>query len=363
VSAHGNNVYICIMNKNVTIDDVAKLAGVSKGTIDRVVHNRGEVSEKTANKVRKAIEELGYEPNLHAALLATKTERKIACIVQASRKDEYWGKILTGLYEGSDAVEFMNLKIEEFLFDLNDVASFEQACLNAIESQPAGIILAPLFKSKSIAFVSEFQKRNIPYIYIDTKLEDSNCLAYLGMQKYQSGYMCASLLTGKTRQEELDRVLLVRVERDKARQSDPTAERREGFYDYMSEHYPQCNVENVFVDSSEPDKIVKTLEEYFKDNGDIKHIAMLNSRIFLIGDFLKRHPDPERIVVGFDSLDRNLELVRTGSVDIIITEHIELMAKKSVEIMADYLIRYKRPDERDNYQHMDILTALNLGYY
>ena len=48
---------------NVTINDVAKAAGVSKGTVDRVIHNRGEVSEKSRKKVLKVIEELGYKPN------------------------------------------------------------------------------------------------------------------------------------------------------------------------------------------------------------------------------------------------------------------------------------------------------------
>ena len=49
--------------KKITIFDVAEKAGVSKGTVDRVLHNRGEVSRKSAEKVRKAIEELNYEPN------------------------------------------------------------------------------------------------------------------------------------------------------------------------------------------------------------------------------------------------------------------------------------------------------------
>ena len=46
--------------KKITIFDVAEKAGVSKGTVDRVLHNRGEVSRKSAEKVRKAIEELNY---------------------------------------------------------------------------------------------------------------------------------------------------------------------------------------------------------------------------------------------------------------------------------------------------------------
>ena len=48
------------MNKStVTISDVAKAAGVTRGTIDRVLHERGEVSEETRAKVLKVIKELG----------------------------------------------------------------------------------------------------------------------------------------------------------------------------------------------------------------------------------------------------------------------------------------------------------------
>ena len=38
------------MDKEVTISDVAKAAGVGRGTVDRVLHNRGRVSEETAQK-------------------------------------------------------------------------------------------------------------------------------------------------------------------------------------------------------------------------------------------------------------------------------------------------------------------------
>ena len=53
--------------EKVTINDVARAAGVSKGTVDRVLHNRGEVSAKSREKVLKVIEELGFKPNLYAS--------------------------------------------------------------------------------------------------------------------------------------------------------------------------------------------------------------------------------------------------------------------------------------------------------
>ena len=47
----------------ITIFDVAALAGVSRGTVDRVVYKRGRVSQKTIDKVQKAISQLGYTAN------------------------------------------------------------------------------------------------------------------------------------------------------------------------------------------------------------------------------------------------------------------------------------------------------------
>ena len=63
-----------ISNIAPTIFDVARHAGVSRGTVDRVIYGRGRVSEKTKEKVRKVISELGYTPNPNASSLANRKE-------------------------------------------------------------------------------------------------------------------------------------------------------------------------------------------------------------------------------------------------------------------------------------------------
>ncbi|CAN0173644.1 unnamed protein product, partial [Chrysoparadoxa australica] len=50
-------------NKNMTIKDIARLANVSPGTVDRVIHNRGKVSDKAYAKVSVVLEEIQYKPN------------------------------------------------------------------------------------------------------------------------------------------------------------------------------------------------------------------------------------------------------------------------------------------------------------
>lgn len=59
-------------NRNATIRDVSKLAGVSRMTVSRVLTNPEIVSPKTRLKVEQAIENLGYVPDLAAGSLSTK---------------------------------------------------------------------------------------------------------------------------------------------------------------------------------------------------------------------------------------------------------------------------------------------------
>ena len=53
-----------------TIDDVARKAGVSIATVSRTLRNVTSVGEAARSRVRKAVEELRYRPNLNACILA-----------------------------------------------------------------------------------------------------------------------------------------------------------------------------------------------------------------------------------------------------------------------------------------------------
>ena len=69
----------------VTIKDVAALAGVSPSTVSRTCKNNPSISEETKERVRRAMAELGYEPNFQASNLATQNSRSIGIILPPMR--------------------------------------------------------------------------------------------------------------------------------------------------------------------------------------------------------------------------------------------------------------------------------------
>ena len=347
-------------NEKITINDIARRTGLSKGTVDRVLHNRGEVSRKSYERVMDVIRELGYEPNVYASLLAKGKKHLVAVLIPAHEPGSFWELAASGIDKPTDAVTAAGLEAVPFTYDQYDIDSFREACAKVLEARPSGVVLAPLFQGETEAVTAQFQQQAIPYCFIDSRPDSNGYLAYFGMPLYKSGYLCADQLTGG---RDIPGVLIVRVRRDRFQQSDPTVNRRAGFLDYMLENLPDCKIDNVFIDPNDPDGIDAILDGYFAEHPQVKHIVMFNSRIHLLVPWLTAHPDPERRVVGFDNLKANMEALRAGTVSVLIGQRPDDQVRLAIEALAEYALLGKIPPRKDHFMHMDILTRFNVEDY
>ena len=101
------------MGKKYTIKDIAALAGVSAGTVDRVLHNRGDVSIDSRMKVEKALAEINYSQNLiMPMLLETAKQFTILIIMPQHLPDEYWERIEKGIENAIRDFAKIKLKIK-----------------------------------------------------------------------------------------------------------------------------------------------------------------------------------------------------------------------------------------------------------
>ena len=347
--------------RKVTINDVAKAAGVSKGTVDRVLHDRGEVSRKSREKVLRVIEELGFKPNLYASLLASQKERVIFCLIPECSPGEFWSLALKGIMEASENVSRYGIVVKCVRFDQYSVDSFRTACESVLSSNVSGVLLAPMFRDEALRFVSSLSASGIPFMFLDSKVDETDYLAYFGMPMFESGYLCADILTGG--RHEPRKVYVVRISCDKKGLSDPTAERRAGFMAYMDRYYPDVEIENVFIDPTDPSSIYAKLDATIGAENGRRHIVMFNSRRHIVSDYLADRGLRDCRVVGFDALERNVAAVRDGVVEALIAQHTDRQALDAVNAMADHILMGTPVTKRDNYTQMDILNRYNCDYY
>lgn len=349
-----------ISNKCATIFDVAERAGVSRGTVDRVIHGRGRVSQGTREKVHKVIAELNYTPNANASKLASRKEYQFACLIPEFKKGDYWDEMNKGFLAAAKDFSSYNINLSIHYYDQTNVETFTKESRLILDSRPTGVIMNTVFREEVTQFTKDLENAGIPYAFVDNKIDELDYTIYYGTDPYKSGALGAYLLTNRT---DVQEVALVRLLRDPGHKADPNRHRRHGFTDYIEDNFPKCKIHTVFIDPGDTEKTMEVLEEFFDKNPSVRHIAMISSRVFLLGDYLRKHPASKRIVVGFDDLKKNLACLEEGLIDILVTRHIPQQAYNAFITFAECIIHKKQPAGKNHFVHMDILTRMNLDNY
>ena len=272
-----------ITNKLPNIFDVAKRAGVSRGTVDRVIFGRGRVSPQTREKVLKAISELNYTPNSNASKLASKREYRLACLIPQFNKGDYWEAMYNGFIAATKDYSSYNLNLAVYNYDQMSVDSFLDESVKILESKPAGVIMNAVFREEVIQFANQLEHEGIPYAFVDNKIDELDYTLYYGVDPYKSGALGAYLLTTRM---DVKEIALVRLQRDLKHKADPNRPRRHGFTDYIEDNCPDCRIRTVFIDPEDENGTMAALESFFSEHPHIHHIAMTNSRVFLLGNYL-----------------------------------------------------------------------------
>ena len=105
----------------VTVKSLAQAAGVSRGTVDRVLHDRGGVKPEVVLKIKNLAKELGYIPNRAGkALAAYKTPIKIG-VMLPSIGNPFFDKVIEGVFQARD--EFADLGVDVVLKEIEGFAN------------------------------------------------------------------------------------------------------------------------------------------------------------------------------------------------------------------------------------------------
>ena len=118
------------MNKlpeRIRIKDIARLADVSVGTVDRVIHGRSGVSEASKKRVEEILKQLDYQPNMYASALASNKKYTFICLLPEHLEGEYWTAVETGIHEAIATYSDFNTSVKINYYDPYDYHSFENA--------------------------------------------------------------------------------------------------------------------------------------------------------------------------------------------------------------------------------------------
>ncbi len=180
-------------NQQPTIKDVAIRSGVSIATVDRVLHNRGRVSQKNLKAVTEAIEQLSYRPNQIArALSARKSNFKIG-ITYPKVENEFWAEIDSGINSARNQLRPFGVELvvdHTNRYNRNDQL---KSIDNLIKQNVNGLIFTPVSDS-----LADMLDQHIPEnVLFATVIEDtvgSRRFFHIGPDDFQIGALAAKLI-------------------------------------------------------------------------------------------------------------------------------------------------------------------------
>jgi LacI family transcriptional regulator len=324
--------------ERLTVKEIARLAGVSIGTVDRVLHDRGGVSADTKERVDEIIASLGYEPNLLARQLSlNKTYTFRAVLPRADQDSGYWSLCLAGLRRAErDLAPYRaTLRVDEF--DRYDRISYRELLEDLVEDPCDGLLIAPVLPDELLPVLA---RGPVPYAFFDSDLEGATPVVAVCQDAFRGGYLAGrlmSLLAGNGRP-------LVALS---AHAGDRHISRRiEGFRAFFRDSSGAAaghgaEVEAFeYLDLEDPEACDAFMSGLFREREGLAGILVANSSGHLVGDWLVRRGAKEGCaVLSWDMVPANVRALADGRIDCVVSQRPAEQAREGLERLSRAVMR------------------------
>ncbi len=343
--------------KKVSIKDVAKRAGVSIGTVDRVIHNRGRVSEDTQKKVLKICREMDYQPNVLAQRLASDKTFVFATFTPKPKRDNsYWQTPLNGILKAADELSGYGVRVENYFFDQDDEESFRQESLNILLNKPDGVLMAPLFHREAGDLAKKLDANHIPYVFIDSIVEGTNYLSYFGQDSFRSGYLAGRLIWFHLKKKS--EVIIINFTSDLENHLH-LKNREKGMQQFLEDHHFRGKIVNLNIGPREELLLTHTLYErlHHKTLG-----LFVTSSAHKVARSLQKIGKDQLMFIGYDLTPDNVGYLNKGIIDVLLCQKPMAQGYDGILALFNYLVR-KREIEKDHSMPIEIVVRENFQDY
>jgi len=339
------------------VKEIARRANVSIGTVDRVIHNRSGVSEKTKKIIQDIIKELDYQPNIMARRLASNKVLNFAVLIPAeSNETEFWAAPLIGIEQAESEIKQYGIKVEKYFFDLNDKKSFVNLTKKILKSSIDGVLLAPSFIDESLAFTKQCDQLQIPYVLINSDLPT---LCYIGPELFHSGYLSAHLANYAIR--ENGKVLIINISRE-IDNHHHLLRKEEGFRAYFADHAKELTIIKEDIRQTDYSSVAARLKDLLHDHPDAEAIFVTNSRVVSVARYLQESDQKKLLLIGYDYLKDNVAYLKNGLIDFLICQKPQEQGYRGIMALYQDMV-LKVEVEKNYFMPIDIITKENYKFY
>jgi len=179
---------------HVTMKKIADLAGVSRGTVDRVLNGRGKVKAEVAHRIKEIAKTLDYTPNTVAKSLSSRKKKTKICVILHAQRNLFFDDVIKGVEEAATTIKDFGIQVEVRL-GYNFDPDYQLSLLDgAVAEGFNAIAITAINDPRIIECIKKYSGDGLPIVLLSSWLDIEDVLAYVGCDYPKSGSLSAGLI-------------------------------------------------------------------------------------------------------------------------------------------------------------------------
>lgn len=337
-----------------TIKEIADLAGVSRGTVDRVLNKRGSVNPQTAEKVLEIAQALDYKPNRAGLVLAAQKKNLKLGVILFGEGNPFFDEVIDGIRHKEEELACYNcsVSIKRVAVDTDEqIRAIDEFLKEGIN----GIAISPTNDRHLAAKIDELHDRGIPVVALNTDIKDCKRLAFVGSNYYQSGATAAGLMRLMAKGDDV-RIGIIAGSSEILCHT----ERIAGFK-HAIEKYDHINVVDTIMNHDDDFVSYDMTSQLLKSHPEINALFFAAGGVYGgCRSVIAQDRSDAMTIITFDQVATTKEMIRKNVISATICQEPFIQGSKPLDILFTYLATGELPEQEYNYTAVDIRIKENL---
>jgi len=311
-----------------TVHDIAREAGVSLSTVDRVLNGRADVRPKNAERVKAAVEKLGYVRDTNAANLARQRQYRFVFVLPEG--PNHFVETIAAAVEDVSRVQFAE-RADIGVLHVNAadphavVDTLKMLDLSALDGVAIMVPETPQVRDA----IAHIKSAGVYVVALVSDLPNSRCHHFVGVDNFSAGKTAGALL-GKFLRNETGSILVATnsmVARD-------SIERRFGLDEVLSRDHPNLKALPTIEFYDDADRIHETLDHALKAHPELKAVYSMGSGNAAMLDALREHGVAGRLVaIAHDLTTVTRQALVDGELDAVIAQNVGHLVRSALRVL------------------------------
>lgn len=316
-----------------TIEDVAREAGVSVATVDRVLNGRASVRPQTLERVERAIRQLNYQPDRLAARLARAREYRF-CFVLPDGSNAFMSRLAEEVQAATTRMAQEKVVIDLRLADVFDPAALA-ATLETIGRAYDGVAVVALDHPRVREAINALVERGVAVVTLVSDVPNSRRLHYVGIDNAAAGRTAASLMGRYTcgRQGKVGLIAGSLSLRDHI-------ERQFGFEQVMMHEFPNLTLLPVRESRDDPARVEAVTAQLLDDHADLIGLYNVGAGTpGIIAALEKTGRQRQVVYIAHELTVESRRALIDGTIDLIINQDAGHEVRSAIRVLTAHADR------------------------